>query len=535
MPTPHVLFGDEARARLKDGIDLLAQLVSLTLGPRAGVVAAARDSTVRGPEALTSSAVIARRIVEVRGRGANVGVMLLRHALWQVHEQLGDGGATTAALAHALLEGGYRQLAAGANPMLLRRGMERGLRVAVDALRAQARPLEGERRLAGLAHAATGDAALSQALGEIYGRLGPEAAVAIEEYAATYLAHTILEGASWEGSFVSPFFVADEAARQTRLHTPRILVTDQRIDQPGQLIPLLERFVRAGGGPLLILADDVTDQARAMLLANRQRGLLDVVAAKLEAIGDHRRGCLEDIAIITNAYCFQQGRGDRLESAEVSELGSARVAQVEARKISIVGGAGSPVMVEARRRELRAALGRSDVEDARKKLVERLGKLAGGMAVLKIGAASTSERAVRKELAERVMRFVPVAAEEGVLPGGGAAYLACQPALAPLCGVGDEEAVGAALVQRALEAPARWLARNAGQSPEVVLAEVRRHAAGHGYDVLGERVADMWEANILDAAKVARVALETAVSVAGSALTTDAVVLRRRPVVSTNP
>jgi chaperonin GroEL len=533
MPTPHVLLGAEARARLKEGLDLLAQLASLTLGPRAGVVALARFA--KEPEALTSSAVIARRIVEISGRGANVGAMMLRHALWQVHEQLGDGGATTAALAHALLAGGYRQLAAGANPMLLRRGMERGLHAAVTALRAQARPLEGERHLAGLAHAATGDPELSQALGEIFSRLGPEGAVVIEEYAATYLAHQFLEGARWEGGLVSPHFIDDEARGQTLLTEPRILVTDQVIAETGQIVRLLDQVVQTRSGPLLILAEDVSGAARALLLSNRKRGVLDVVAATLSLQGDQRRQSYEDIAIVTNAYFFAKDRADQLESAEISELGRARLVEVGADKLAIVGGAGHSTQIDARRRALRGQLARAGDGDARRKLIERLGKLAGGMAVLKLGAASNTERALRKELAERFIRFMPTALEEGVVPGGGSAYLACQPALAPIADGCDEESVGAALVRDALEAPMTCLARNAARAPSSIVAEVRRHGAGYGYDVVGEQIVDMWSANILDAAKVARVALETAVSVAAMALTTEAIVLRRKPTVSLAP
>lgn len=535
MPTPYVLFGDQARARLSEGVDLLARLVSLTLGPRAGLVAASRDSKILGPEPLTSSAVIARRIVEVPGRGANVGVMMLRHALWQIHEQLGDGGATTAALAHGLLRGGQRQLAAGANPMLLRRGMQRALGVAVEALRAQARPLEPERHLAGLAHAATGDPELSTALGEIFGRLGPEGVVTIEEYAATYVAPKFLDGVAWEGTFIAPGFIADEGKRQSRMAGARVLVTDQVIDRPDQLLRLAEQVVRMQAGPLLIIAPDVAGIARTLLLMNRQRGVLDVVAAKLPVGGETARQILEDIAAVTNAYLFAQDRGDRLEDAELSELGTARLAQVDAKEITVVGGGGRPELIEARRRTLRHQLLHTQDPDARRRIVERLGKLAGGMAVLKLGAASDTERALRKDLAERFIRFVPIALEEGVVPGGGAAYLACQAALAPLVAEGDEQSLGARLLRDALEMPLSWLARNAGQDPSVALAEVRRHGPGHGLDVVEERVVDMWDANILDAAKVARVALETAVSVASMVLTTDAVVLKRRPVVSTNP
>jgi chaperonin GroEL len=535
MPTPQVILGDSAREQLREGIDLLARIVSLTLGPRAGVVACTNPTKSSGPEALTSSAVIARRIVEIPGRGANVGTMLLRHALWRMHEQCGDGGATMAALAHALLASGLRQVAAGANPMLLRRGMERGLSAAVAALRAQAQPLDEQRRLAGLAHTAAGDPELGAVLGEIFGRLGPEAAVMIEEYAATYVAIQLLEGVSWKGDLVSPLFLADEAAGHTRLAAPRILIADQTIEQPEQIIPLLEHFVRSGGGPLLILAHDVTGAARTLLLANRARGVLNVAAAKLDLVGDQRRQTLEDIAIATNAYRFAPDRSDRLETATLDELGGARVAQVEKGKLTIVGGTGRMPLIAARRAAVRSQLARTASEEARRQMIERLGKLAGGMAVLKIGAASNTERAVRKELAERVIRFMPVAVEEGVVAGGGAAFLACQVALDDLAGTTDEHSVGAGLVRDALAAPMTWIARNAGQHPPLVLAASRERGPAAGYDALAEQVVDMWEANILDATKVARVALETAVSVATMALTTDALVLKRRPVVATMP
>jgi chaperonin GroEL len=533
MPTPQVLLGPEARARLKEGLDLLARLIGLTLGPRAGIVALERFA--KDPEALTSSAVIARRIVEIPGRGANVGAMLLRHAVWQVHEQLGDGSATTAALVHALLAGGYRHLAAGANPMLLRRGMECGLRAALAALQAQARPLDGQRHLGGLAHAATGDPELSRALGEIFGRLGAEGTVVIEEYAASYLAHQFYEGARWEGGFVSPAFIADQARQETVLTGPRILVTDHTIAEPAQIVRLLEQVVATGAGPLLILAEDVTGAARALLLSNRERGILDVVAATLTMQGSHRRNSLEDVAIIADAYFVARDRGDRLESVGLGDLGHARLVQVGADKLAIVGGAGQQAQIDARRREVRGQIAMAEDQAARRKLIERLGKLAGGMAVLRLGASSDTERTVRKELAERFIQFMPNALEEGVVPGGGATYLACQPALDQLAQGYQEEALGAALVRDALEAPATWLIRNAGLHPAPILAEVRRHGAGYGYDVIGQQVVDMWQANILDAAKVARVALEIAVSVAAMALTTEAIVLRRKPAVAMTP
>jgi chaperonin GroEL len=535
MAIPHVLFGDQARERLRHGIDLLAELVSCTLGPRAGFVAVTRDSASKAPEPLTSSAIIARRIIEIKGRGANVGTMMLRHALWQMHEQLGDGGATMAALAHAMLEGGARQVAAGANPMLLRRGINRAVETATAALAAQARPLEGERHMAGLAHAATGDPELSAALGEIFGRFGPECSIRIEEFAASYLAHQFLEGSAWDGTFVSPHFIADQAASRTRMHNVRLLLTDRTIDDPRELVPILEQVVRQQAGPLIIIANDITGQARTLLLANRARGIVDVAAGKLTLLGDNRRQTLEDIAALTNAYLFIEERGDRIESAALSELGSARIAQIDNKQVTVVGGGGLAPLVEARRATTRVQLARAKDEDERKRIVERLGKLAGGMAVLKLGAASDSERTLRKEIAERFIRFVPIALEEGVVAGGGAAFLACRPALDRLAGVGDEEAIGALLVRDALAAPMRWLVRNAHQPVAPTLAEVERHGSGYGYDVIGEQVADMWEANILDAAKVARVALTTAASIATMVLTTDAIVLKRRPVMAREP
>ncbi len=533
MPAPHVLLGDEARVRLKEGLDLLAELIRLTLGPHAGAVACTRIG--KDPELLTSSAVIVRRIVEIQGRGANVGAMLLRHAVWNVHDQLGDGGATTAALAHEMLEKAYRQLAAGADPVRLRRGMEQGLRAAVAALRAQSRPLDGEQHLAALARAATGDLELGRILGEVFGRLGPEGTVVIEEYAGAYLEREFFEGARWEGAFVSPAFVTDVPRQQTRLEEPWVLVTDHTITEAPQIVGLLDQVAGADAGPLLIIAEDVSDSARATLLSNRARGILDVVAATLTIQGRHRHDSLEDIAIITGAEFIAKDRGDRLEEVQLGHLGEARIVQVGADTLAIVGGAGDPDLIAERQQTLRAQIRRAEDEEARRKQIERLGKLRGGMAVLKLGAASDAERMARRDLAERVIRFMPTALEEGVVAGGGAAYLHCQTALDGLARGDDDEAIGASFVRDALEAPMAWLVRNAGLPPAPILAEARRGGTGFGYDVLKQRHADMWDANILDSAKVVRVALETAVSLAATALTTEAIVLRREPAVALTP
>ncbi len=533
MPEPHVLLGDQARSRLKEGLDLLAELIRLTLGPHAGAVACHTEG--KAPEFLTSSGVLARRIVEIPGRGASVGAMLLRHAVWQVHEQVGDGGATTAALVHALLGAGYRQVAAGANPMQLRRGMQRGVEAAVAALRAQARPIGGVEQLAGLASAATGDAELGGVLGEIFERLGPQATIDVEEYVAAYLAYAIEQGMVWEGSLASPAFIADVPAQQTLLVEPYILVTDQRIGDPAQIVPLLEQIMQEEGGPLLVLAEDVTGSARATLLANRERGVLDVVAATLDIDGGQRARNLEDIAILTRARFFAKDGGDRIEEATIDDLGYAGLVKAGVKSITIVGAAGEPDRIDERRRGLAAQLAAATDEDTRRRLRKRLGRLAGWRAVLKLGAATETERAARRDLAERAIQLMATALEEGVVAGGGTAYLQCQSILDELTAEDDEERQGILLVRDALEAPMAWLARNAGLCPGVVLAEVRRHGPDVGYDVLSDRPAQMWDAQILDAAKVARVALETAVSLAGTALTTEAIILRRQPAISITP
>jgi chaperonin GroEL len=357
----------------------------------------------------------------------------------------------------------------------------------------------------------------------------------IEEYAGAYLHHEFLEGARWEGGFVSPAFITDVPRQETRLEEPWVMVTDHTITQAEQVTGLLEQVALAQAGPLLIIAEDVTDAARATLLSNRERGIVDVVAATLTIQGYQRLHSLEDIAIITGAEFVSKDRGDRLEEIRLHDLGEARIVQVGADTLAIVGGAGDPELIEARQRTLRAQLQQAEDEEARRKLVERLGKLRGGMAVLKLGAATDAERMTRRELAERVIHFMPATLEEGLVPGGGAAYLHCQEALDQLACGHDDEATGARLVQRALEAPMTWLIRNVGMSPAPILAEVRRSGVGYAYDVVQLQVADMWAANILDSVKVARVALETAVSLAATALTTEAIVLPRKPNVSLTP
>lgn len=523
----------QARTQLKEGLDLLAELIRITLGPHAGAVINARE--FKGPEPLTSSATIVRRIIEIHGRGANVGAMMLRHAVWQVHERVGDGGATTAALAHALLEGASRHLAYGADPMLLRRGMQAGLRIAIDALQAQAQPLDGEGHLAALACAATGDRELGRVLGEIFGRLGPEGNVVIEEYAATYLAHQFLEGTRWEGGLVSPLFITDQTRQETQLAEPWVLVTDHIIEEPVQLIGILEQVARADAGPLLIIAEDIIGAARALLLSNRERGVVDVIGATLTVSGYQRRHTLEDIAIMTGSDFLTKERGDRLEDLHLFQLGEAARAQIKMDTLALVGGAGDPDLIAARQGVLRAQIQAATKDEERRKLIERLGKLADGMAILKLGAATDAERVVRKQHAEHVIRLMPTALEEGLVPGGGAAFLHCQPALAAFSAKNPEIAAGIAIVHDALAAPMTWLLRNGGLDPALKIAEVRQLGAGYGYDVVQEQPVNMWDAQLLDVAKVSRLVLETAISVAGTILTTEALILRRKPEVSLTP
>ncbi len=533
MPKPRVLEAEQAREGLRRGMDLIADVVGVTLGPLGGLVV----NEVFGrsePELLTDGATIARRIIELPDRGENVGAMLLRHMVWHMRQEMGDGSVTTAVLAQAILREAHRCIVAGANLMMIRRGMERALQAAVQALREMAVPIEGEEQIAALATGVTGDPEMGRVLGEIFDILGPEGALVVEEYASTYLEREYLEGARWRGQYDSPYFITDAARRLCVLENPRILITDARISDLADIQPIMEQMIQAKAGPLAIIAWGVSGVALSTLVTNHQRNVLKAVSVKFGLVGEHRLRALEDMAIMTGARFITEQMGMRVADATLDDLGRARRIEVGAKEFTIIGPQGDPEAVRQRMAQIKVELQQATDQEERDKLRERLNWISGGIGILKIGAPSAKEREIKKERAREAARLIAAAMEEGVVPGGAVAYLHAIPAVRAVSAEGDE-AFGVEILARALRAPLERLLRNAGLYPPVVIDEILRHGPRFGYDVISGEIVDMMEAGIMDAVKVLRTALETAVSGAVMAFTTEAVVLHRKPAQSTEP
>ncbi len=527
----------EALSELAEGVDRLARLLACTLGPSQSIVLNA--TWQEAPETLTDSSTIARRVIEIPGRGRNVGAMLLRHAAWQMRERYGDGAATAAVIARAMVREVVRRLAAGAGPVLLERGIECGLAAAARALNAQAVPVGGQEMLTRLAAGVTGDPKLGEILGEMFDIMGEHAAFSVEEYVAPYLDREYLDGGRWPIRPASRVFVP-ESRQGLTLQNPLVLVAGQELSTIEHVQGWLETVSELPHKPpLVVVARDVTDQALQMLAANHEQGRLNVVAAIPTALDIQED--LEDVAIMTGAEVVSEEVGRSPERTSFEWLGRARSAVFTAEHLTIIGGGGEPMRIRRRVSELRARVSRPDVEqEDRDKLRMRMSRLSGGAAVLKIGAYTEREREEKKEQANKAMRVLELALQEGAVPGGGVAYLACVPAVREaMASCGDpERAAGMDVVIVGLEAPFLQLVTNHGVAdPRVALAEVGRMGEGYGFDARTGQYADMARLGVLDALAVARGALEAAGSIATTVATTGCIVFlpEERRETSVNP
>jgi chaperonin GroEL len=533
---PFILQAPHGRVALIRGMTKMARLLSVTLGPRAHTVAMAPMIGTRPPEILDSAAIIARRMTGVGDPFEDMGAMIVRHLAWRVHERVGDGVATAAVLAHALVQQAEIQIAAGANPVWLKRGIERGLEAVLDALRRQSRRVEEPEEIAGLVAGTLRDPALAARIGSIVEAVGPDGSIQIEDGEGIETTSEYLEGVRWHEGYLSPHLLKP-GETTVRLLEPRILVTNHQVERAEQLLPALEACAAAGERSLLVIAPEVKDAAIALMVVNRDRKLFDhVMAAKAPHFGDQRAGILEDIATVTGGRCFLVDRHERLEAVTLDDLGQARQAWVTHSHFGILGGRGQKAAIRARiglvKQELRATS--EDDEWSRERVKERIGKLVGLAAEIKVGAATSSDREELKLRVEAAVISARAAVQDGVVPGGGAALLACVPAVRALDLTGDE-ATGARILARALEAPMRTLARNAGQESSVIVDGVRQRGRGWTYDVVGGCWADAWKAGILDPLPVVTGALEAAVSAAGAALTSEVLIHHKNPSVSVQP
>lgn len=536
-----VLLNPRARVALTRGVDQMAGVLRVTLGPTARAVVMAPIISSRSPELLTDSATIARRIIEFPDPYENMGAMLIRHMAWRMREKVGNGAATATVIAQALLHEANYQAEAGANVMMLRRGVELGIDRAVEELKRIAKPMEEPEQIEALAIAsAGGDVEIGRYVAEMLEIIGTDGVILVEDHAGRRTDREYVEGLQWDSGYTSAYFCTDLDRMEAVIDNPVVLATDINVETIDQILPIMEAIMGNKDdlniGGFVLIANEISGPALAVMVANTEKKTLPCLGIKAPGAGDRRVRILEDVAILTGGRFIAEDAGDAMQQATLKDLGRARRVWANRDFFSIVGGAGEPNAIRQRIQEIKLQMPTADGDYEREKMRERIGKLQGGVGILKVGAASEREREIKKQRGEEAVAAARAAAEEGVVPGGGAAYLACLPALKKLAdSLSGDLALGVKILMKAMEAPVEWIIRNAGQEHQSLLATIRESPPGYGYDAVEDRIVDMAEAGILDPLKVVRTALETGASAGIMALTTDALVLTAKRDVAVNP
>ena len=536
MERPNVVLGDRVPKGMTRGAGRLGRLLGLTLGPLGRNILLAKDSGSDRYEVLTDGATIVRRIIALPEPVEDMGAMLLRQLVWRVRQQVGDGSATAGVLALGMLRGARRCVAAGANPMRLRAGIDLGVAAATRALAEMAEPLEGQERLAALATSASGDPDLGRVVGEIFDTIGLDGTVNIQEFVGPYLDRAYVEGHRFKGTFTSRFFLTDVNHRLVQLAQPYIFISDWNLSDAAQVHPLLELVLREGEGrPLLVVSASQDGAALSTLLANHQKQVVQCCGVTLKGVGDPMRAALDDLALVTGGRFLFRDAHMAPSEVTLADLGRAARVEVDEDYVTVFEGSGDRKAIHRRRQTLRAALADARDDEAAQEIRERVGRLSGGIGVLKIGALVDKDRERRRQQAEEAVKAVAAAVGGGVVPGGGAAYLAAIPAVEAVPADDQEVRYGLTVVARALEEPMRHIVANAGLDPDVALARVRQRGPTFGVNVLTGQVTDMRQARIVDSSRVLQAALQAAASGACMVLTTGAVILHRKPELSVEP
>ncbi len=526
MTHKQVLFSGTAREKVLQGATALADAVRVTLGPKSKCVLI--EQRWGRPLVCNDGVTIAKQF-ELEDPEQNLGAQVLREAAERTGDAVGDGTTTATLLAHAMFADGVRNVAAGASAIELKRGLERGLRVAVEAIRAHSRPVQTQRERTQVATiSAHNDPEIGRLVADALEKVGPEGAVTVEEAKGTETTVEVVEGLQFDHGYLSPYFVTDPEKMEAVLENACVLLHEKRLSSMKDLLPILEQVAKSGR-PLLVVAEDVDGEALATLVVNKLRGVLGSVAVKAPGFGDRRRALLEDMAILAGGRVLTEELGVRLETLTLDDLGQAKRVVVTRDATTLVGGAGARPAIEGRCRELRRQIAEATSDYDREKLEERLAKLAGGVAVVRVGAASETEMKSRKEAFEDAISATKAAMAEGVVPGGGLALLrAIEPVEAEAARAGGDEQTGVRLLRRALEAPTRQIAVNSAADGGVVVDRMRAGTGNLGFDAATGEYVDLVEAGIIDPTKVVRLALENAVSVAGVLLLAEATLTESR-------
>ncbi|MDQ7031041.1 MAG: chaperonin GroEL [Ardenticatenia bacterium] len=522
-----LVFSEDARRELKRGVDTLANAVKTTLGPKGRNVALDKKW---GSPTVTHDGVTVAKEIELEEPFANMGAQMLKEAATKTNDVAGDGTTTATVLAQAIVNEGLKNVAAGANPMLLKRGIEQAAEKAADYIKEVAVEVESREDIAHVAAISANDPEIGQLIAEVMEKVGKDGVITVEESKTGLAFETeYVEGMQFDRGYISPYFVTDADRMEAVLENPYILVHEKKISSAQDLLPILEKVLQSGNRTLLIIAEDVDGEALATLVLNKLRGVFNVAAVKAPGFGERRKAMLQDIAILTGGTVISEELGRKLESATLNDLGRAEKVIITKDDTTIVDGKGDPENIKARINQIKAQIETTTSDYDREKLQERLAKLAGGVAIIRVGAATETELKEKKHRVEDALSATRAAVEEGIVPGGGVALLAAQKALEGWLGLEGDEATGVKIVYRALEEPLRQLAVNAGHDGAVIIGEVRRRqeeadSPNVGFDVLREEYVDMLKNGIIDPAKVTRSALLNAASIGAMILTTEALV-----------
>ncbi len=517
-----IIFGEEARRSLERGINALADTVKITLGPKGRNVVLDKKY---GAPLITNDGVTIAKEIELENAFENMGAQLVKEVATKTNDVAGDGTTTATLLAQAIIREGLKNLAAGANPMILRSGIEAATAAAVEGLKEMSVPVADNQAIENVAANSAADVTIGKLVAEAMEKVGKDGVITVEESKTMQTSLSLVEGMQFDRGYVSAYMATDMDKMEAVLDNPYILITDKKISNIQEILPLLEQVVQAGR-KMLIIAEDVEGEAMATLVVNKLRGTFTCVAVKAPGFGDRRKAMLQDIAILTGGQVVTEELGYELKTATIDMLGSARQVKVDKDNTVIVEGAGNPAEIAARVASIRAQIGETSSDYDREKLQERLAKLAGGVAVIQVGAATEIEMKERKLRIEDALAATRAAVEEGIVPGGGTALLAVLPnvqALLPKY-TGDKK-TGVQIVLRALEEPVRQIAANAGVEGSVIVEKIKKtKKASFGYDALNDKYVDMVESGIIDPTKVTRSALQNAASVAATVLTTESLV-----------
>ena len=524
MSAKELLFGDEVRGKIAKGVDLLAEAVKATLGPRGRNVVIEKKF---GSPVITKDGVTVAKEIELEDKFENLGAQLVKEVASKTSDVAGDGTTTATVLAQAIFKEGMKNVTAGANAMSLKRGIDKAVDAVVEQLRGMSREVQDRKEIAQVAAiSANNDQEIGDLIADAMEKVGKDGVITVEEAKGLETTLEVVEGMQFDRGYLSPYFVTDPEKMEAVLEDPYILVHEKKISNLRDMLPLLEEVARSGK-PLLVIAEDVEGEALATLVVNKLRGTLNACAVKAPGFGDRRKEMLKDIAILTGGQVISEELGIKLENVRLADLGRAKKVVVDKEHTTIIGGYGDSKAIEGRIKQIKAQIEKTTSDYDREKLQERLAKLVGGVAVIKVGAATETEMKEKKARVEDALNATKAAVEEGIVAGGGVALLRCQEALDELVkklkdeGIDEDELIGVNIVRKAVEEPMKQIASNAGIEGSVIVEEAKKLEENKGYNAATLEFVDMFEAGIIDPTKVVRSAIQNAASVAGLMITTE--------------